>query len=547
MPFRDETILAHLIAARAETQADFPVLTFEGGEARADEVRTYGQLWENGQRIARALHDAGLQPGECFALLMQNHPEFVEAMIAASITATVFVPIDPRSCGAKLAHLLRDSGCRGVVCTDDALPALLEIQPELPDLTWMFVLGPQTAQPLPAGPCRVSRLSDVLDTHAARLPVAVKSPAEPMQILYTSGTTGDPKGIVIRHARFGTVAGHGETVFGYRQDDRLYTGLSLTHGNAQFVTLASALSMGIPAVFSRRFTKSRLWQIVRQYRCTSFTLLGGMATALYSEPPRPDDADNPVRFVVSAGMPAAIWEDFSLRFGVEICEFYGALEGGMTINRIGEGPIGSCGRAPPGLEARVVDDDGNDCPVNVSGELVFRFADGRPIALEYFNNPLASQKKLRNGWLRSGDIAYMNADSWVFYQHRQGGGIRHNGEFISPAFVEKVIAGHPSVADVFVYGIAASSGAPGEKDVVAAIVPLDETSFDPDALVKHCRTQLEPNFVPGLFQVVNEIPKTASEKPQERFLIDMLRSEPERIFHIPAQRRASQTGSAKQG
>ena len=83
--------------------------------------------------------------------------------------------------------------------------------------------------------------------------------------------------------------------------------------------------------------------------------------------------------------------------------------------------------------------------------------------------------------------------------------------------------------------------------MVAAIVPLDETSFDPDALVKHCRTQLEPNFVPGLFQVVNEIPKTASEKPQERFLIDMLRSEPERIFHIPAQRRASQTGSAKQG
>lgn len=546
MPFRDETILAHLIAARAERQADFPVLTFEGGEVRPDEVRTYGQLWENGQRIARALHDAGLQPGGRFALLMQNHPEFVEAMIAASITATVFVPIDPRSRGAKLAHLLRDSGCRGVICTEDTLPALMEIQPQLSALTWILVLDPQTDQP-PPGPCRVGRLSEVLRRNTAELPVAVRSPAEPMQILYTSGTTGVPKGIVIRHARFGTVAGHGETVFGYSRDDRLYTGLSLTHGNAQFVTLASALKMGIPAVFSRRFTKSRLWQVVRRYRCTSFTLLGGMATALFSEPPQPDDADNPVRFVVSAGMPAAIWEDFSRRFGVEICEFYGALEGGMTINRIGEGPIGSCGRPPPGLEARIVDADGDECPANSPGELVFRFADGRPITLEYFNNPSASQEKLRDGWLHSGDIARRDADGWIFYEHRQGGGIRHNGEFISPAFVEKVIAGHPSVVDVFVYGIAAASGAPGEKDVVAAIVLLDETSFDPDALVKHCRQQLEPNFVPSLFQVISEIPKTASEKPQERFLIEMLRCEPERSFHVPAPHRASQTGSAKQG
>ncbi len=121
-------------------------------------------------------------------------------------------------------------------------------------------------------------------------------------------------------------------LIGWTAADRPYTGLSLTHANAQLITLGNILKMGLRGVISLRFTKSRLWDICRHYGCTTFNLLGGMTTAVYSEAPRADDGDNPVRFVLSAGMPAAIWENFARRFNVAIFEFYGAAEGGMIFN-----------------------------------------------------------------------------------------------------------------------------------------------------------------------------------------------------------------------
>ncbi|MFN8544416.1 MAG: AMP-binding protein, partial [Candidatus Binatia bacterium] len=312
-------------------------------------------------------------------------------------------------------------------------------------------------------------------------------------------------------------------LFRYQPDERPYTGLSFTHGNAQSVTLAPALSMGLRAVVSRRFTKSRLWDVCRRHGCTTFSLVGGMATAIYSEPARPDDADNPVRMVVSGGMPAGIWEAFEQRFAVQVLEFYGAMDGGgMAYKPIGEGPIGSFGKPMPGVEMQILDEDGRPCAPGVVGEICCRPGDGSAAAVEYHGNPEASAKKIRGGWNRSGDMGHADADGWLFFDYRAGGGIRRNGDFVNPGFVEKAIAEHPAVADVFVYGVPAASGAPGEKDVVAAIVPFDAAAFDPQAIFAACRRTLEPNFVPAFIQVVDEIPKTASEKPQERFLAAQL-------------------------
>ncbi len=278
--------------------------------------------------------------------------------------------------------------------------------------------------------------------------------------------------------------------------------------------------MGLRAVFSRRFTKSRLWDICRRYGCTTFSMLGGMGTAIYSEPERDNDGDNPVRMVIDAGMPAAIMEPFEKRFGVDIFEWYGAVEGGLAFRPIGVGPVGSFGRPAPGLDMKIVDDNDNECPPGIVGEIVSRPATGESASVEYYKNKKASKAKTAGGWLRSGDMGHTDEEGWFFFDYRKGGGIRHNGDFINPGFVEKVIAEHPSVSDVFVYGVPAASGAPGEKDVVAAIVPEPGSTFDAQDLFAACRRGLEPNFVPSYLQVVDEIPKTASEKPQERFLLD---------------------------
>lgn len=522
---RNELLLADLIAARAERTPDLDVLTFEHlslGDGRPDEVRTYADLHANAQRIAGWLVARGLRRGERFGLMLRNHPEFVETLVAASTTACVAVPIDPRTRGEKLAYALRHSACRGIVCADYCLDAVRAVRAGLPDLRWVLVLASgEDGATVRLGEGEES-VAAVLAAPVRTVDVRLERADDPLQVIYTSGTTGDPKGVVFPNARFGLFAMLGG-LLGYQADERPYTGLSLTHGNAQAVTLGPSLHMGLRAVFSRRFTKSRLWDVCRRYGCTTFSMLGGMGTAIYAEPPRADDADNPVRVVIDAGMPGSLVAPFERRFGVGIFEWYGAIEGGLAFRPPGSGPPESFGRPAPGLEMRIVDEEDRECPPGVVGEIVSRPTTGEEAAVEYFDNPDASRAKTRGGWLRSGDMGHRDAEGWLYFDYRRGGGIRHNGDFINPGFVERVIAEHPSVSDVFVYGVPAASGAPGEKDVVAAVVPLAAASFDPAAIFAACRRGLEPNFVPSWLQVVEEIPKTASEKPQERFLLERFR------------------------
>jgi len=520
---RDDAVLADQIATSAEQKPDVDVLTFEhlslDANATPDEVRTYADLATNANRIAAALIARGMERGDRFALMMRNHPEFVETMIAASITGCVYVPIDPRTKGEKLAFMLRNARCRGIVCADYVLREVDGARAAGANLDWVLALeSGEGSDALSLGSIDgAESLAEVLSKPSATVDVRLQNSMDPLQIIYTSGTTGDPKGIVFPNARFGAYAALG-MIAGYQTEDRPYTGLSLTHGNAQAVTLGPSLYMGLRAVFSRRFTKSKLWDVCRQYGCTTFSLLGGMATAIYSEPKKPDDADNPVRRVTSAGMPAAIWESFARRFDVEILEWYAAMEGGLAFNPVGAGPVGSFGKPPPTLEMKILDDDDGECPSGVMGEICSRPLDGTHASVEYYENPEASAKKTHGGWLRSGDIGHTDAEGWFYFDYRKGGGIRHNGDFVNTSFVEKAIAEIPSVTDVFVYGVEAASGSPGEQDVVAAIVASDGALFSAEDVFAACREALEANFVPSYLQLVSEIPKTASEKPQERFL-----------------------------
>jgi len=533
---RSEMVLGDLIRMRAEKSPERDVLTFEherlAGDAARDEIRTYAELATNANRIAAALIRKGIAPGDRFAIMLRNHPEFVEAMIAASIAGAIFVPIDPRTRGEKLAFMLRNAGCSGLLCSDDVLGEVEAVREAAPGLQWIFVVGSGETVPDLSSNAGTEPLRAVLETIAETIDVRADGPMAPLQIMYTSGTTGDPKGIVGHNVRFCAsqmLAG----MLGYQADERPYTGLSFTHGNAQAVTLAPVLFHGYRGVFSRRFTKSRLWDVCRRHGVTSFSLVGGMATAIYSEAPRSDDADNPVRMVVSGGMPAAIWEAFEKRFDVKICEFYGAMDGGgMAWKPAGVGPVGSFGKPMPGIEMKILDEEGGECPPLMLGEICVRPVGGEA-SVEYFGNPEASKKKIQKGWNRSGDVGWHDREGWLFFGYRAGGGIRRNGDFILPGYVEKVIAEIFGVTDVFVYGIPAASGAPGEKDVVAAVVFAEGAPRDVADIFRACRVKLEANFVPTYVQVVDEIPKTASEKPQERLLLERFSPAAGNVFADP--------------
>ncbi|BBB14010.1 AMP-binding protein [Sphingopyxis sp. FD7] len=493
-----------------------PIVTFVDIDPEGtfvEEARTYADLLLAGRELAGALRGAGMVEGDAFALIMRNHPEFLEAMVASEIAGTVFVPIDPRTRGDKLAYMLRFSRCRGAIVSRDVLPHLNALREGLPDLAWVWVIDDLGSN---------QDHHALADVRAAAKPVGEVAPRpadKPMQMLFTSGTTGDPKAILAPHARFAAVASLG-AVIGLKPNDILYTGLSLTHANAQLITLGNGLSLQLPVIISRQFTKSRLWEILARYGCTTFNLLGGMATAIFAEPDGPFDRAHKVRFVLSAGMPASMWRAFEDRFGVGIFEFFGAAEGGLSLNPPGTGPVGSIGKPPGGGICEILGSDGTVLPALEPGEICFRNEDGSVAPVTYFGNPEASAAKTRNGWFHTGDIGWKDENGWLFFSHRDGHSIRRNGDFIDGRAIETAIAAMPGVADTYVYGLSTPRNTPGEKEVIAAIVAGD--GFDAAMVIPACAAALGSANVPTYLQIVQAIPKTASEKPQDRHLAAML-------------------------
>jgi crotonobetaine/carnitine-CoA ligase len=473
--------------------------------------------------LAHRLTQRGVRYGDAFALLMHNRPEFVEAMIAASILGAVFMPIDPRTDADRLLFMLQHTACCGALIGEEAGSAINLLKAERPHL-WTITISDDLPEDPPSLPCK-------------DIEIASHDPDATMQFLFTSGTTGHPKAIVSPHRRFGTGAAL-LPAFGFRSDDRPYTGLSLTHANAQLLTVGAALHLGLRAVISRKFSRSRLWPIVREHGCTIFNLLGGMSVEVFSAAPSPNDRDHKVRRVISAGMPVAIWRAFETRFGLEVLEFYGAAEGGLTINRPDEGPVGSVGKPPPIMELAILDDAGARLPAGEAGEIAFRSLLPAPLQAAYHADPQASAAKVRDGWLFMGDTGHVDENGWLYFHHRKGGAIRRNGEFIDAGAVESAIAAHPDVHDVCVYGVPAANGAPGESDIVAAIVTDRDAHNEISAIFAFTATRLKPNAQPRYMQRVEAIPKTASQKPLTRLLQETFAPDAMNVFSRPLESNA---------
>jgi crotonobetaine/carnitine-CoA ligase len=498
----------------------------------SDEHITYAGLFENTNKISRSLIKAGIGEGDAFAIVMRNHPEFLYCLSAALSIGAMVVPIDPRSRGAKLSFQIKNTKCKGIILSDEFIGSIKEIENDIKDVPVIGVTY-KKHHGIPVNPA-YPVLNEILEKERGSLPDKAKpmNLKRPVQIIHTSGTTGDPKGVILRGQRLRDSAMLGKIIYKYKDDDILYNGLSMTHGNCQSVTLFPALSKGITAIIGEKFTKSRIWDICRKYGCTSFSSLGGMMAGIYNEPPKPNDADNPVRVVISAGTPSAIWEDFEKRFNVKIHEWYAAVEGGLADNPPGKGPVGSFGK-PNFLMYRmkIVDENDKEVAPFVKGELISKMT-FRPTKVDYFGKKKESDDKTKGGWLRSGDICHKDDKGFLYFDFRKGGGLRRQGDFIQPDYVEKIIGEHESVSEVCVYGVPASSGAPGESDLVAAVTPFPGKKIDVDLLYALCVKKLERNSVPSYFQIVDEIPKTITEKALDRLLKEQFRPDAPNVVNV---------------
>ena len=235
-----------------------------------------------------------------------------------------------------------------------------------------------------------------------------------------------------------------------------------------------------------------------------------MIPILHKQPPRHDDHHNPLRIALSAAAPRTIWEEFEQRFRVKIVELYSQTEGGFLLNADAktEGKIGAMGKPSAGFEMKVVDAQDRDLPPGAVGELIYRPAGGATLT-EYYKNSEATAEKTRGGWIRSGDLAYKDADGYFFFVDRKNDFMRRRGENISSFEVEKVINGHPHVLESAAYAVPSELG---EDEVMVAIVLQPGTELEPLQLMQYCEAHMAYFMIPRYVRVVDEFPKTGTER-----------------------------------
>ncbi len=499
--------LATLVRRKAAKNGDRVALRFAGRSL------TYRTLDQETDRLARGLAAAGLAPGDRVAALLFNTPEFPILWFALAKLRAVLVPLNTGLKGDILRYELADCA-----------PSALVIDRRLWDAYAPFRDGlaiPRewVAEPEPSGealPPRTARLSELARDGPAWTGPA-PAPHEPAEILYTSGTTGPPKGAVIPHEK--PLATAREIALRSRLDPGsvLFTALPLFHCNAQEMTALVALLCDLTAAFDERFHASTFWESAARMEATHVSLLIAMINVLYKQPAKATDRTHRVRTALTAGTTRAIWEDFERRFGLTIVELYGMTECGCTtlMNPPDRIRVGSVGTPLGFVEAEVVDDEDRPVPTGVRGELVVRPRAPFTMFLGYLGKPEKTVEAWRNLWFHTGDYVTRDADGYYYFVDRKKDVIRRRGENLAPYDVETVLNRHPAVFESVVVGVPSPLG---EEDVKAFVLLRPGATATPRELFEYCVAELPFYMVPRYLEFLDEIPKTANQKAQ-RYLL----------------------------
>ncbi|MEV7089935.1 SDR family NAD(P)-dependent oxidoreductase [Streptomyces sp. NPDC093085] len=504
-----------------------------GKTAYSDGVRTvtYGELYERTGRLAGQFAALGLAPGDRAALVLGNRVEAVEGLLAIARAAAVGVPLDPRSADRELAHMLDDSGAR-LLLTDRAhLAQLRRLRPGREHLTVVLVDDPAGVGGPPA------REPGTVGYHE----LTTRSPEAPARdtlglddtawILYTSGTTGLPKGVLsTQRARLWSVGAAFVSALGLSAEDRLLWPLPLHHAMSQLTCFLAVTTVGASARILPHFSAE---EVVRELRREDdpCTLLGGVPAlfrrlldAVGTEGLRAPA----LRACLSGGAvtTAALRDAFEEAFGTPYIDHYGSTElGPVTMNRPdGERPAGSCGPPVPGLRVRLVapgseetadsEEAAGEHPHGepphgadpAEGEL---WVSGPGTMSGYLGRDRETAAALRNGWFRTGDLARRDAAGRLTITGRLGELIVRGGENVHPAEIESVLLRLPGVADAAVTGV--PDAALGEVPA-AYLVAREAGALDRGRILAACRAELTAYKVPAYLYEVAEIPRTASGK-----------------------------------
>ncbi|GAC1646509.1 MAG: long-chain fatty acid--CoA ligase [Herpetosiphon sp.] len=487
---------------------------------------TYGQMNAMACQIANGLVARGVQPGDHVALSCPNIPYFPLAYFGILKAGGVVVPLNVLLKEREIAYHLSDSEAKVYLC--------FEGTPELPmaQMGWKgfqatescrhFVV--MTASPGAPSPIDgVETLSMLMHGQPTTFRMIDREPGDTAVVLYTSGTTGQPKGAELSHSNMliNAIASRDLHHFMGENDLKVLIALPLFHSFGQTCQMNAMLYHGGTLVLIPRFDPADVLTTMAREHINYFsgvpTMFWGMIN--YAREHKLDTApiSEHLRLCSSGGsaMPAEVMRAFEEMFNVVILEGYGLSETSpvATFNQIGkERKIGSIGHAIFGCEVRVVDDQDHDVPTNEPGEIVIR---GHNVMKGYFRKPEATAEALRGGWFHSGDIARMDEDGYLFIMDRKKDMILRGGFNVYPRELEEVLMTHPAVS------LAAVIGIPDEKlgeEVKAYVIRKPGTTLDEDQMIAWCKEQMASYKYPRFIEFRDQLPMTATGKILKREL-----------------------------
>jgi crotonobetaine/carnitine-CoA ligase len=421
---------------------------------------TFGALDRMASALAGALANDGLKRGDRVATMLRNGPEALAVMFALAKAGLVWVPVHVQLRGEGLRYILEH-------CDPGFVIAEAEFAPEIARC------GARAPRLLLAGGGAPGSLEALL---AAESAIGDDRPADAdcYAILYTSGTTGPPKGVMLTH-RMLRLSGEGAALVAAARDgDVLFVWEALYHiGGAQLVVLP--LIRRVTLAFTDRFSAGTFWTQVREEQATHIHFLGGILQILLKQPPSPLDRTHGVRIAWGGGCPAEIWRSFEERFGVEIRECYGMTEASSITTYNDGGKVGSVGKPVPWFEVEVRASDGSLARTGEAGQIVVHARGDAGLFPGYFRNEAATAAALRDGCLWTGDIGRLDAEGDLAFLGRMTDSVRRRGENVSAWEVERVAAAHPAVEDCAMIGVAAEVG---EQEIKLFVQPRHGAEID---------------------------------------------------------------------